>query len=70
MMEMLMAKERSSFLALAAAPVAIAALVPQTEVAAATVMTKGLLPIFSTLVPNHHMKMMTMGVTIQAMPKP
>ena len=70
MMEMEMAMERSSFLALAAAPVAMAALVPHTEVAEAKVMTKGLLPIFSTLVPNHHMKMMTIGVTPQAMPRP
>ena len=69
-MEMLMANDRSSFLALEAAPVAMAALVPHTEVAEAKVMTKGLLSIFSTLVPNHHIKMMTMGVTIHAMPRP
>ena len=70
MIEMEMASERSSFLALAAAPVAIAAEVPQTEVAEARVITSGLLPIFKTLVPNHHMKRMTIGVTIQAMPRP
>ena len=70
MIEMEMASERSSFLALAAAPVAIAAEVPQTEVAEARVITRGLLSILSTLVPNHHMKMITMGVTIQAMPRP
>ena len=39
-------------MALLAAPTAIAAEVPQTDVAVATVMTKGLLSIFSTLVPN------------------
>ena len=70
MIEMEMAMERSSFLHLAAAPVAMAAEVPQTEVAAASVMTKGLLSSFRTLVPNHHMKMMTIGVTIHAMPRP
>ena len=70
MMEMEMARERSSFFALAAAPVAMAAEVPQTDVADARVITRGLLSILSTLVPNHHMKMMTMGVTIQAMPRP
>ena len=69
-MEIEMAMERSSFLAPEAAPVAMAADVPQTEVAEAMVMTSGLLPIFSTLVPNHHMKRMTIGVTIQAMPRP
>ena len=70
MIEMEMAMERSSFLHLAAAPVAMAAEVPQTEVAAARVMTSGLFLSFRTLVPNHHMKMMTMGVTIHAMPRP
>ena len=70
MIEMEMAMDRSSFLHLAAAPVAMAADVPQTDVAAASVMTSGLFWIFSTFVPNHHIKMMTMGVTIQAMPSP
>ena len=69
-MEMDTASERSFFFALLAAPTAIAAEVPQTDVAVATVMTKGLLSIFSTLVPNHHINRMTMGVTIQAMPRP
>ena len=70
MMDMDTAMERSFFLAFAAAPVAIAALVPQTDVAAASVITRGLLSILSTLVPNHHMKRITIGVTIQAMPRP
>ena len=70
MMEMEMARPRSSFLHLEAAPVAIAADVPHTLVAEARVMTSGLLSILSTFVPNHHMKIMTMGVTIHAMPRP
>ena len=61
---------RSLFFAPAAAPVAMAALVPHTEVAEARVMTRGLLSIFKTLVPNHHMNIMTIGVTIHAMPSP
>ena len=69
-MEMEIAIERSSFFALAAAPVAMAAEVPQTLVAAARVITSGLLSILKTLVPSHHIKMMTMGVTIHAMPRP
>ncbi len=70
MMEIEMASERSSFLARAAAPVAMAALVPQTDVADAMVITSGLLSILSTRVPNHHMKMITSGVTIHAIPRP
>ena len=62
--------ERSFFFALLAAPTAIAADVPHTEVAVARVMTNGLLSIFKTLVPNHHMKRMTIGVTIHAIPIP
>ena len=61
---------RSLFFAPAAAPVAMAALVPQTDVAEAMVMTRGLLSILRTLVPNHHMKMMTIGVTPHAIPRP
>ena len=53
-----------------AAPTAIAAEVPQTEVAVATVMTNGVLSIFNTLVPNHHIKRITTGVTIHAIPSP
>ena len=70
MMEMETAIERSSFFAPEAAPVAMAAEVPQTLVAEARVITSGLLVIFRTFVPNHHMKMITTGVTIQAMPRP
>ena len=70
MMEMLTTIERSSFLQRDAAPVAMAAEVPHTEVAAAMVMTIGLLLIFSTLVPNHHINIITIGVTIQAIPRP
>ena len=66
MMDMEIATERSSFLAPAAAPVAMAALVPHTEVADAKVITRGLLSIFKTLVPSHHINIITMGVTIQA----
>ena len=61
---------RSVFLQLEAAPVAIAALVPQTLVAEAIVMTSGLLSILRTFVPNHQMKRMTIGVTIHAIPRP
>ena len=46
--------ERSFFFALLAAPTAITAEVPHTEVAVARVMTNDLLSIFKTLVPNHH----------------
>ena len=70
MMEMEMAIPRSFFLQLEAAPVAMAAEVPQTLVAEAIVITSGLLSILSTLVPNHHMNMITIGVTIHAMPRP
>ena len=63
-------RERSVFFARAAAPVAMAALVPQTEVAVARVMTNGLLSIFNTRVPKNHINRMTSGVTIQAMPRP
>ena len=70
MMEMEIATDRSSFFAPEAAPVAIAAEVPQTEVAADKVISKGLLVILSTLLPNHHMKMITIGVTPQAIPRP
>ena len=70
MMDMDTVMERSFFLAFDAAAVAIAALVPQTLVAVAMVMTSGLLPILSTLVPNHHMNRITIGVTIQAIPRP
>ena len=70
MMDTEMAIPRSFFFAPAAAPVAIAALVPQTDVAEATVITRGLLSILSTRVPNHHMKIITMGVTIHAIPRP
>ena len=59
-----------SALALEAAAVAMAALVPQTLVAVERVMTRGLLSIFNTFVPSHHMNRITMGVTIQVMPKP
>ena len=70
MIEIEIAIDRSSFFALAAAPVAIAALVPQTEVAEARVITRGLLSIFRILVPSHHMKIITTGVTIHAIPRP
>ena len=70
MMDMDTAIVRSVFLQLEAAPVAIAAEVPQTLVAEARVMTRGLLSIFMTRVPSHHMKRMTIGVTIHAMPRP
>ena len=70
MIEIEMATERSSFFAPDAAPVAIAADVPQTDVAAATVIRSGLFLILRILFPNHHMKMMTTGVTPQAMPRP
>ena len=70
MIEMEMAIERSSFFAPEAAPVAMAADVPQTEVAEAKVITRGLLSIFRTFVPSHHMNMMTIGVTIHAIPRP
>ena len=65
-----MATLKSFFFAPAAAPVAIAALVPHTDVAEATVITRGLLSILSTLVPNHHMNRITIGVTPHAMPSP
>lgn len=64
------ANARSVFFAFAAAAAAIAAEVPQTDVAAAIVMTSGLFRILSTFVPYHHMKTMTTGVTPQAMPSP
>ena len=70
MIEMEMVIVRSSFLQLEAAPVAMAAEVPQTLVAEAIVMTSGLLSILSTRVPNHHMNRITTGVTIQAIPRP
>ena len=70
MMEMEMVIVRSSFLHLLAAPVAMAAEVPQTLVAEAIVITSGLLSILRTLVPNHHMNMMTIGVTTHAIPRP
>ena len=70
MMEMEMAIDRSSFFAPEAAPVAIAAEVPQTEVADAKVITSGLLSIFRIFVPSHHMKIITIGVTIHAIPSP
>ena len=70
MMEMEMAMERSFFLAPEAAPVAMAAEVPHTLVAADRVMTRGLFSILNTFVPSHHMKRITMGVTTQAMPRP
>ena len=70
MMDIETAMERSSFLALEAAAVAMAADVPQTEVAEASVITSGLLSILRILVPSHHMNMITIGVTIQAMPRP
>jgi hypothetical protein len=61
---------RSFFFAPAAAPVAIAALVPHTDVAEASVMTSGLLTILRMRVPNHHMKRITIGVTTHATPSP
>ena len=64
------ANARSVFLAFAAAAAAMAADVPQTEVAAAIVITSGLFWILSTFTPSHHMKMMTIGVTPHAMPRP
>ena len=70
MIEMDIATERSSFLHPEAAPVAIAAYVPQTDVAAERVMRSGLLVIFSTLLPNHHIKIITSGVTPHAIPRP
>ena len=69
-MEIDTATVRSVFLQLAAAPVAMAADVPHTLVAEARVMTSGLFLILSTLVPNHHMKIMQMGQTIQEIPSP
>ena len=70
MIDMEIAIPRSFFLAPAAAPVAIAALVPHTDVADAIVMTRGLLSILRTFVPNHHMKIITIGVTPHAIPSP
>ena len=61
---------RSVFLHFAAAPVAMAAEVPHTLVADARVITRGLFLILSTLVPNHHMKIMHSGHTIHEMPRP
>ncbi len=60
------ARVSSSFLARDAAATAMAAETPQTEVAAAMMITSGLLTIFRTRVPKSHMKMITVGVTIQA----
>ena len=60
----------SSFLAREAAATAMAADTPQTDVAAAMMITSGLLTIFSTRVPKSHMKMITVGVTIQATIRP
>ena len=70
MSELPTAKARSVFFARAAAAAAMAADVPQTEVAAATVITRGWLDIFSTRTPYHHMKTITTGVTPQAIPSP
>ena len=70
MMEIETASERSVFFAFDEAPAAIAAEVPQTDVAVAIVITSGLLSILSTFVPKNHMKMITTGVTIHAMPSP
>ena len=64
------ANVKSVFLALHAAAVAIAADVPHTDVAAEITITIGLFFIFNTLVPNNHMKIITVGVTNQAIPKP
>ena len=69
-MEIDTAIDKSLFFALAAAPVAIAALVPHTLVALASVITSGLLSILNTFVPSHHMKIITNGVTIHAIPSP
>ena len=69
-MEMEIATDRSSFFAPEAAPVAMAAEVPQTDVAAERVISRGLFVIFNTLFPNHHIKRMTIGVTPQAIPRP
>ena len=70
MMEIDMVIVRSSFLHPEAAPEAMAADVPHTLVAEAMVITSGLLSILSTLVPNHHMNRITIGVTTQAIPRP
>ena len=70
MMEIEMVIVRSSFLQPDAAPEAMAAEVPQTLVADAIVMMSGLLSILSTLVPNHHINRITIGVTTQAIPRP
>ncbi len=70
MSEVPTAKARSVLRARAAAAAAIAAEVPHTDVAAAIVITSGLLRIFRNLVPYHHMKIITTGVTPQAMPRP
>jgi hypothetical protein len=64
------ANVKSVFLALQAAAVAIAAEVPHTDVAAAIVITIRLFFIFKILVPKIHMKIITIGVTNQAIPKP
>ena len=69
-MEIETAIDRSFFLAFEAAAVAIAALVPHTLVAADKVMTRGLLPIFKTFIPNYHINNITIVVTIHAIPKP
>ena len=60
----------SSFLALTAAPVAMAAETPQTEVQVATVATRALLSILSTRVPYRYIKIITSGGTVQATPSP
>ncbi len=62
--------ERSFLLQPDAAPVAMAAEVPQTAVAEDRVITRLLSCIFNTLVPNQYMKIITMGVTTQAMAIP
>jgi hypothetical protein len=48
----------------------MAADTPHTDVAAAMIITSGLLLILRPLVPNQYMKMMTVGVTSQATNNP
>src|SRR5690606_7209014 len=68
--EMVMATPTSSFLAPLAAPAAIAAETPQTEVAQVRVMLNSLLSSFRILSPNQNMTKTTIGVTTQATIKP
>ena len=64
------ANVKSFFLAPEAAAAAIAADTPHTEVAVAITITIGLETIFRNFVPKIHMKIITIGVTNQAIARP